>query len=139
MTDELQQFIGAYGDDLATGDGRRIARSYDTHVVFVSDAAASATPNDDGFADWFSAASATYRERGFGDPKGEATRVEALSDGMLLAWVTGHYRDTAGEPMFDADYVSGLRRDDSGFRIASVWSLNEVQRAAEYIASRGAA
>jgi hypothetical protein len=37
--------------------------------------------------------------------------------------------------MFDADYVYGLRRDDR-LVIASVWSLNEAERASAYLAGR---
>jgi hypothetical protein len=137
MADELAAFIESYGADLASGDGTRIAGNYDAHVLFVSGDSTYATPNDADFASWFSATSATYRERGFGDPHGEVTRTEELADRLCLAWVTWHYRDMSGSPMFDADYVYGLRRDEQAdVLIGSVWSLNEAARAAEYLRLR---
>jgi len=137
MKTEVQSFVDAYASALATGDGETIASHYDSHVVFVSDGMSYAAANDDAFAEWFTSTSATYRERGFGDPAGVVTRVEVLSPAFLLAWVTWHYRSDNGAPMFDADYVYGLRRDPAGKRlIHAVWSLNEAERAAAYIAAR---
>lgn len=135
VSDQLVEFIHSYGRDLASWDGARIAANYDTHVLFGSAGSSFAAPNDADFSAWFAATSARYQERGFGDPIGELTREEALSDELFLAWVTWHYRDLGGRPMFDADYVYGLRRDDR-LVIASVWSLNEAERASAYLAGR---
>ena len=134
-TDDLQSFVDVYARALATGIGATIASHYDSHVVFVSDEMSFAAPNDAAFADWFTSTSATYRERRFGDPVGEATRFEVLSSRLLLAWVTWHYVSDTGSAMFDADYVYGLRRDtNDDLLIHAVLSLNEAERAAEYVA-----
>lgn len=136
MKPDVQSLVDVYSRALATGVGETIAAHYDAHVVFVSDGMSYATANDDAFAAWFTSTSSTYRERGFGDPRGAVTRVEALSPGLALAWVTWHYRSDTGSPMFDADYVYGLRRSTPNtLLIHAVWSLNEAERAAAYIAA----
>lgn len=137
----VERFVGAYASDLAFGDGDRIADNYDVPALLVM------TPGQPGIAvtdraelaKRFSKASSLYREHGFGDPVGTISRTEAVTDTVVLAWVNWDYRDTGGQPIYDADYVYALRDDGDRLLIASVFSINEPERLAAWLASRSGA
>jgi hypothetical protein len=131
----VEDFFAAYGADLATGEGERIVANYDAQALLLSDQAGRAVTNGAEFANYFSAASAAYLERGFGEPRPTVTRVEEVTPDVVLAWVTWHYRSIQDKALFDADYLYALRTENDVARIAVVLSINEAERAAAYVAS----
>jgi hypothetical protein len=137
-TVDIEGFVHSYAQDLASGEGDRIAKNYDVPslLLMAPGAAGIAVTDREELGKQFSAASTMYRDHGFGDPVGVLTRTEPVTEDVVLAWVTWDYRDTQHAPIYEADYIYGLRRADGGLPITSVYSINEPERVAAWLESR---
>jgi hypothetical protein len=136
--EHVQRFIDSYAGDLASGDGERIAGNYDLPALLIMtpDAAGTAMTDHGLLSQEFSAASKIYRSHGFGDPIGSVTRSEPVTNKFSLVWVTWEYRDRKGAPIYEADYVYGLREAEGRLLIATVFSINEPERIATWLQAR---
>jgi hypothetical protein len=110
----VQQFLDRFARALTAGDGKTIARMWETPAFVLGDQEAIGVTSAAELEKFFGGARDQYNARGITDTRAEIQKLSWLTDRLALVEVRWPYLDARGQELGEerSNYV--LRLDDDG-------------------------
>lgn len=128
---DLDQYFGAYGDALASGDVDTIVAHYGFPCAVLTDDYSGTLDTPDALRGALSQAVAFYRQFGFTGARPEILDVDEVTAKITRVRVRWHYTGADGAELTDSTYDYVLRSDPDRPHIYWALSLDEQQKLTE--------
>jgi hypothetical protein len=111
---EVQELLDRLARAVTAGDGAAAAKLWEAPAVVVGDDMVHSIATGDELASFFAGAKQSYKARGITDTRAEITRLEWVTEKLVLVDVRWPYLDEAGREMGEESAMYTLRRGDDG-------------------------
>jgi ketosteroid isomerase-like protein len=111
---EVKQLLDQFARAVTSGDGRAIARLWDSPALVVSDEAVRSVASLGEVEQFFSGAKDQYNRLGIVDTRADVTRLDWATDRIAVVRVRWPWLDAEGRENGEETSTYVLRRDDAG-------------------------
>lgn len=112
--EDVQGFLDRFARALTAGDGRAIAKMWDTPALVVGDRQLTAVSSPAEVERFFGGAREQYNDRGITDTRAEIAVLDSLTERIFNVTVRWPYLDARGNEKGEETSTYTLRRNDKG-------------------------